>query len=128
MKPSIFLATFALAACAACTACIATSEAAAAPAKRPARRATAHASTAPARTGANAAPAGGPRRLDDIHIEGEIPVPQVLFVSAREQRRFLDFQQARWLRGARQLGESTPVPTTVVRTSSPVTRAEETHR
>ena len=91
--------------------------------KRPVRRAAATA-TAPA---ANATPAG-PRRLDDIHIEGEIPVPQVLFVSAREQRRFLDFQQARWLRSARQLGESTPVPTTVVRSTNPVTRAEETHR
>lgn len=125
MNPSIFLATIALAACAAC---IATSEAAAAPVKRPARRATAHASTAPARTSASAAPVSGPRRLDDIHIEGEIPVPQVLFVSAREQRRFLDFQQSRWLRSARQLGESTPVPTTVIRSTIPVTRAEETHR
>lgn len=98
--------------------------AAPAKAKRPARRATAPATT-PATPAA--APAG-PRRLEDIHIEGEIPVPQVLFVSAREQRRFLDFQQARWLRSARQLGESTPVPATVVRTTIPVTRAEETHR
>ena len=123
MRTTLFLATLALVACAACAEA-ATAAPAKAKAKRPARRATASASQ-PATPAATPA---GPRRLDDIHIEGEIPVPQVLFVSAREQRRFLDFQQARWLRSARQMGESTPVPTTVVRTTSPVTRAEETHR
>lgn len=122
MKATLLLTTLLLVACAT-VAGAATPAPAKAKAKRPVRRAAATA-TAPA---ANATPAG-PRRLDDIHIEGEIPVPQVLFVSAREQRRFLDFQQARWLRSARQLGESTPVPTTVVRSTNPVTRAEETHR
>ena len=120
MKATLLLTTLLLVACAT-VAGAATPAPSKAKAKRPVRRAAA---TAPA---ANATPAG-PRRLDDIHIEGEIPVPQVLFVSAREQRRFLDFQQARWLRSARQLGESTPVPTTVVRSTNPVTRAEETHR
>lgn len=120
MKVTLFLTAFALvAAVAVCDAATTAPKT-----KRPVRRAMASAPASRVPSPSSA----GPRRLDDIHIEGEIPVPQVLFVSAREQRRFLDFQQARWLRGARQLGESTPVPTTVVRSTIPVTRAEETHR
>ena len=52
----------------------------------------------------------GPRRLEDIHIEGEIPVPQVLFITARDQRRFLDFQHRRYLRTSQQVGEQTVLP------------------
>jgi hypothetical protein len=37
------------------------------------------------------------RRLEDVYIEGEIPVPQVLFVTGRDQRRFFDFQHRRYL-------------------------------
>jgi hypothetical protein len=36
-------------------------------------------------------------RLDEVHIKGEIPEPQVLFVVGRERRRFLDFQHRRYL-------------------------------
>lgn len=61
-------------------------------------------------TPARPAPGAANRRLEDIHIEGEIPVPQVLFVTARDQRRFLDFQHGRYLRTSRQLAEQTPVP------------------
>ncbi|MFN8588636.1 MAG: hypothetical protein U0704_12655 [Candidatus Eisenbacteria bacterium] len=70
----------------------------------------------------------GPRRLDDIHIEGEIPVPQVLFVSVREQRRFLDFDASRWLRPARALAASTPVPDVTIRVTQSVTPAKESAR
>ena len=54
--------------------------------------------------------AGAKRTLQDIHIEGEIPVPQVMFITARNQRRFLDFQQWHYLRTSRQLGEQTVLP------------------
>ena len=37
------------------------------------------------------------RRLEDVYIEGEIPVPQVQFVTGRDQRRFFDFQHRRYL-------------------------------
>lgn len=74
-----------------------------APARPPAPPARAEAARAPGGSAAN-------RRLEDIHIEGEIPVPQVLFVTARDQRRFLDFQHGRYLRTSRQLAEQTPVP------------------
>ena len=44
----------------------------------------------------------GPRRLEDIHIEGEVPVPQVLFITARDQRRFLESHHERYLRTSRE--------------------------
>jgi hypothetical protein len=66
------------------------------------------------------------RQLEDIHIEGEIPVPQVLFVTARDQRRFLDFGHGRYLRTSRQLAEQTPIPSWIqVTATSP---AKESNR
>jgi hypothetical protein len=67
----------------------------------------------------SARPGGGPRRLEDIHIAGEIPVPQVLFVTARDQRRFMDSKHRQYLRTARQVAEATPLPSSVI-----VTRPE----
>ena len=61
-------------------------------------------------------PAAGPRRLEDIHIEGEVPVPQVLFITARDQRRFLESHHDMYLRTSRELGASTPLPARVVLT------------
>ncbi|HEY6867957.1 MAG TPA: hypothetical protein VI792_11910 [Candidatus Eisenbacteria bacterium] len=67
-------------------------------------------------------PAAGPgtevRRLEDIHIEGEIPVPQVLFITARDQRRFLEFQHGRYLRTSRTTGEETALPAWIVVTGT----------
>ena len=56
----------------------------------------------------------GPRTLDDIHIEGEIPVPQVLFITARDQRRFMEFQHRRYLKTSRMVGEDTVLPSRIV--------------
>ena len=69
-----------------------------------------------ARTSApvRAHPPAGARTLQDIHIEGEIPVPQVLFITAREQRRFMEFQYGRYLRTSQKLGEDTILPSTIV--------------
>jgi len=55
-----------------------------------------------------------PRMLDDIHIEGEIPVPQVLFITAREQRRFMEFQHHRYTRTSLELGRGTAMPSRIV--------------
>jgi len=52
--------------------------------------------------------------LDDIHIEGEIPVPQVLFITAREQRRFMEFQHHRYTRTSLELGRGTAMPSRIV--------------
>jgi hypothetical protein len=65
---------------------------------------------APAKPAARASAA---RTLEDVHIEGEIPVPQVLFITARDQRRFMDSHHRRYLKSSRQLGEETPYPTWV---------------
>jgi cell envelope opacity-associated protein A len=64
-----------------------------------------------------------PRRLEDIHIEGEIPAPQVLFVTARDQRRFTKFHHRRYLKSSVQVGETTLLPTRVALTSQPTTPA-----
>jgi hypothetical protein len=56
---------------------------------------------------------GASRRLTDVHIEGEMPVPQVLFITARDQRRYVDFQHQRYLRDSRALGAATATPTRV---------------
>ena len=74
-------------------------------------------------------PPAMPRTLSDVHIEGEIPVPQVLFITARDQRRFMDFQHHRYLRSSTQLGEATPLPTWVaVIHGSPGDTRKETAR
>jgi hypothetical protein len=54
------------------------------------------------------------RTLEDIHIEGEIPVPQVLFITAREQRRFMEFQHHRYIKSSRDVGAATAPPTRIV--------------
>ena len=56
----------------------------------------------------------GARTLEDIHIEGEIPVPQVLFITAREQRRFMEFQHHRYLKSSRDVGAAIVSPSRIV--------------
>ncbi len=77
---------------------------------------------------AAAARKAGPRMLEDIHIEGDIPVPQVLFVTARDQRRFLEFHHRRYLTTSLRLGQATPLPTGVVVTRMPSEPGRETPR
>ncbi len=76
---------------------------------------------------ARAATPSPPRRLEDIQIEGEVPVPQVLFITTREQRRFMDFQHRRYLRTSRQLGAATAIPAgvIVIRTELPAAGKEQ---
>lgn len=73
------------------------------------------------------AKATGPRTLQDIHIEGEIPTPQVLFITARDQRRFVDFQTQRYLRTSQEVGEQTVFPSRIVVTGNrPADQPKET--
>jgi len=85
-----------------------------------AKRTSAQAKSAPApkaaKADSTAGMAGGPRRLEDIHIEGEIPAPQVLFVTARDQRRFTRFHHQRYLKTSVQVGETTQLPTRIALT------------
>jgi hypothetical protein len=54
------------------------------------------------------------RRLEDIRIEGDVPVPQVLFVTARDPRRFLDFGHERYRKSSLDVARAVPLPTRVV--------------
>ena len=51
-----------------------------------------------------------PRRLEDIHIEGEVPVPQVLFITGRDQRRFLEFRHREYLQSSVEVGRAAVLP------------------
>jgi len=103
---TVLLALFAAADVGAAERVTAPKRTASAAARAPARRASGV-------TRPDSTRAGG-RRLSDIHIEGEIPVPQVLFITARDQRRFMDLHHHRYLRTSTQVGEATPLPTRVV--------------
>jgi hypothetical protein len=74
-------------------------------------------------------PRVAPRILDDIRIEGEIPVPQVLFITARDQRRFMEFQHHRYQVTSLELGRATPAPSgLVVPTARPDESTQEDKR
>jgi hypothetical protein len=57
--------------------------------------------------------------LDAIRIEGEIDVPQVLFITARDYRRFRDGAPARYQTTSADIAKSMPLPRRV-RTVAPV--------
>ena len=82
----------------------------------------------PASPSPSPAPGAEGRRLDDIHIEGEIAVPQVLFITARDQRRFMEFQNRRYLRTSSQLGEATVIPGWILVTPTPINAGKEIAR
>jgi hypothetical protein len=53
------------------------------------------------------------RTLDAIRIEGEIDVPQVLFITARDYRRFRDGLGARYQPTSADVAKSIPLPSRV---------------
>jgi len=108
--------------------CLAAGVAAAAPATKAVASPKPTRASVAAQPAASSARSGGARTLDDIHIEGEIPVPQVLFITARDQRRFMEFQHRHYLRTSRQLGEATPLPSRIVLNRVAPTQAKETSR
>ena len=68
----------------------------------------------PASTTTPAVKPATPRTLDAVHIEGQLDVPEVLFITARDQRRVVDFQHGRYLAGSRELARRTPLPTRIL--------------
>jgi len=106
-----------------------------APAKRPTkasahRTSARHTATRPAApTRSTETPANGAgRTLDDIHIEGEIATPQVLFITARDQRRIVDLQHRRYLETSREVGERTILPSRIGPVVKPPEAGKETQR
>ena len=53
---------------------------------------------------------GQARTLDAITIEGEIDMPEVLFITARDQYRYMDFLHRRYDRSMAQLGTDVHPP------------------
>jgi hypothetical protein len=51
--------------------------------------------------------------LDAIRIEGEIDVPQVLFITARDYRRFRDGTPAKYQTTSAAIAKSVPLPNRV---------------
>jgi hypothetical protein len=66
------------------------------------------------KTAPKSAPPAAPRRLEDVRIEGDVPVPQVVFVTARDPRRFLEFQHGRYRKTSLELARESVLPTRVV--------------
>jgi hypothetical protein len=70
----------------------------------------------------------GPRTLQDIHIEGEVPVPQVLFVTARDQRRLTEFQHRRYLKNSLGVGRSVAMPSRIAVSPATASARKESSR
>lgn len=51
-----------------------------------------------------------PRTLDEINIEGEVDMPQVLFITARERFRTDDKLHRRYLKSCAQIGREAEIP------------------
>jgi TolA-binding protein len=64
----------------------------------------------PSKAGAVAPVSAPARTLDAIRIEGEIDVPQVLFITARDYRRFRDGTPARYQTTSADIAKSVPLP------------------
>lgn len=68
--------------------------------------AAAPAQRAPAKRAASAAPAAAApsaRTLDDVHIEGELEVPRVTFITVRQPHRFHDYARPTSVRPAARM-------------------------
>jgi hypothetical protein len=53
------------------------------------------------------------RTLDEITIEGEIPLPQVLFIASREQPSYADLVHRTFVRSSADVGRATSLPVRV---------------
>ena len=80
--------------------------------------AAASATKKPASTKKTSAPKAGAvapvsRTLDAIRIEGEIDVPQVLFITARDYRRFRDGAPQKYQTTSADVAKTIPLPNRV---------------
>lgn len=102
--------------------CIAgvTASAGAAPPAAPKKKTAAVDSTAAKRPAAKASkPASGIRTIDAINIEGEIVVPQVLFITSRDNRRYRDGLGKNFRMGTLDVARSLAAPKSLCVAGSP---------
>lgn len=50
------------------------------------------------------------RRLEDVHIEGELEVPRVTFITVRQPHRFTDYARATSVRSSRRMAADATFP------------------
>jgi hypothetical protein len=53
---------------------------------------------------------GKARTLDAIQIEGEVDMPQVLFITARERYRTMDHLHRNYVKNCSQIGKEAQIP------------------
>ena len=51
-----------------------------------------------------------PRTLEDINIEGQVDLPEVLFISSRERIKTNEFHHRRYLKSAAQIAKAAEFP------------------
>ena len=98
----------------------------AAPAPQPATSVT----RAKARRASVPAPAAEPasRRLAAVHIEGELEVPRVTFITVRQPHRFRDYTRATSVRSSRSLAADATFPAWIPPAPTPASDARKENR
>ena len=91
-------------------------------AKRTGARPRTAAST-PAATAPKSADAA--RRLEDVHIEGELEVPRITFITVRQPHRYTDYTRPAAVRSSRKLADETTGPAWI---SAPPKHAPEVRK
>jgi len=75
---------------------------------------------------AEAAPAS--RRLEDVHIEGELEVPRVTFITVRQPHRFTDYTRATSVRTCRRMAADATFPAWIPPAPTPASEARKETR
>jgi hypothetical protein len=65
---------------------------------------------AAAATPKSATKPAAPRTLEEIAIEGQVDLPEVLFISSRERIKTNEFHHRRYLKSAAQIAEAADFP------------------
>lgn len=76
------------------------------------------------------APAAEPasRRLEDVHIEGELEVPRVTFITVRKPHRFHDYTRATSVRSSRRMAADATFPAWIPPAPTPASEARKENR
>jgi hypothetical protein len=77
---------------------------------------------------ATAPAAAASRRLEDVHIEGELEVPRVTFITVRQPHRFTDFTRPTSVRSSRRLADDATYPAWISTAAKPAPDARKENR
>lgn len=77
---------------------------------------------------AEAKPAPAERRLEDVHIEGELEVPRVTFITVRQPHRYKDFTRPASVRTSRRMADGAASPAWISPAPQPAPEARKENR